>query len=98
MEAERPYSQTSFQRDTGGRIRQKGEELETCNIEDNWGFLRDNLLQATDQICGWGKVPARLNVTWWWNSTVDRAIKSKREAWKDWKKGGSKEKYQVARR
>ena len=31
-------------------------ELETYNIEDNWEFLRDNLLRATYQICGWSKV------------------------------------------
>ncbi len=76
----------------------KEGEIETYDIERNWEFLRDNLLQATDQICGWCKGPARRKVTWWWNSSVDSAIKAKRQAWKEWKKGGSKELYQVARR
>ena len=74
------------------------EEIETYNIEENWEFLRDNLLRATEQIYGWCQIPAKRKVTWWWNDTVDRAIKAKRQAWKDWKKGSSKENYQVARR
>uniref|UniRef100_A0A0L8H0F6 Retinoblastoma-associated protein A-box domain-containing protein n=1 Tax=Octopus bimaculoides TaxID=37653 RepID=A0A0L8H0F6_OCTBM len=67
-------------------------------MEDNWRFLRDNLLKATDQICGWCKVPSRPRVTWWWNKEVDRAIRQKKQAWKDWKNGGSRELYQCARR
>ena len=41
---------------------------------------------------------ARRKETWWWNDTVDRAIKAKRQAWKEWRKWGSREKYQVAKR
>uniref|UniRef100_A0A0L8HL97 FH2 domain-containing protein n=1 Tax=Octopus bimaculoides TaxID=37653 RepID=A0A0L8HL97_OCTBM len=32
------------------------EDLQTCNIEDNWKFLWDSLLRATEQIRGWCKV------------------------------------------
>ena len=36
--------------------------------------------------------------TWWWNEEVDSKIKEKRRLWKEWKKGGSKETYLLAKR
>lgn len=80
---------------------EKEEELWTCDIEDNQKSLWDNLLRATDQICGWYKVSTRSRVTWCWNNLVDRAIRTKNQAWKDWKdwKDSSSNKlYQSARR
>ena len=36
--------------------------------------------------------------TWWWNDEVDLTIKEKRRLWKEWQKGGDKEKYLQAKR
>ena len=36
--------------------------------------------------------------TWRWDKTVDSLVKQKRKLWKEWQKGGSKEKYLEAKR
>ena len=61
-------------------------------------LLRDSLLEATDETCGWTKGPARHSQTWWWNDEVDQCIKEKRRLWKEWKSGGSKNLYLEAKR
>ena len=63
------------------------------SVESTWATLRDSLLEATDETCGWTKGPARHNQTWWWNDEVDQCIKDKRRLWKEWKSGGSKNLY-----
>ncbi|XP_066927938.1 uncharacterized protein, partial [Clytia hemisphaerica] len=39
----------------------------------------------------------RRKETWWWNETVDRAVKEKCRLWKCWKRGGQKEPYLAAK-
>ena len=33
-------------------------------MEDLWKLLKDNLLSATDNSCGWTKGPPKHEVTW----------------------------------
>lgn len=61
-------------------------------------ILKDSLLRALDNVCGWTKGPAKLHSARWWNDDVDKAIKEKRRLWKEWKSGGDKEKYLIAKR
>ena len=35
---------------------------------------------------------------WWWNETIESLVKQKRKQWKEWQKGGSKEKCLEAKR
>ena len=35
------------------------------HMEDLWKLLKDNLLSATDNSCGWTKGPPKHEVTWW---------------------------------
>lgn len=67
-------------------------------VNEQYTALKDNLLKATDLVCGWTRGPPRRRVTWWWNAEVDSAIKEKRRLFKVWKKGGSKEDYLIAKR
>ena len=60
--------------------------------------MRDSLLEATDETCGWTKGPARHSQTWWWNDEVDQCIKEKRRLWKERNSGGSKNLYLEAKR
>ena len=64
-----------------------------------WTEIKSCLLAASDSACGWtsGNKPKRKD-TWWWNDEVDFAIKEKRRLWKEWQKGGDKEKYLRAKR
>ena len=63
------------------------------HVEDLWKLLKDNILSATDNSCGWTKGSPRYKVTWWWNDDLDQAVKKKRQLWKEWKQGCSKEPY-----
>ena len=50
-------------------------------------------------VCGWMKGNCKQDrETWWWDLTVESLVKQKRKLWKEWQKGGSKEKYLEAKR
>ena len=55
------------------------------NIHEKWTRLKDCHLKATDLTCGWTKRPTKCHVTWWWNNTVDKAIKIKRACFRKYK-------------
>ena len=67
------------------------------HVEDLWKPLKDNLLSATNNSRGWTKGPPRHKVTRWWSNDVDQAVKKKRQLWKEWKQGGSKERHLQAK-
>ena len=55
-------------------------------MEDLWESIKGDLLSAADKICGQTKGLLRHQVTWWWKEDADKAIKWKRQLWKEWKK------------
>jgi len=64
------------------------------SVQTLWDTLKNELLEATDKVCGWTKGPVNHKTSWWWNDEVDVAtIKVKRKRFKAWKKGGDKEIY-----
>ncbi len=68
-------------------------------MEESWVSFRDAILQAVETSCGWTK-PRRDGVRepWWWNGTVNKAVKDKREKWRAWKAGGPKSGYNKAKK
>ncbi|KAI8498340.1 Kinesin-like protein kif22 [Branchiostoma belcheri] len=51
------------------------------------------------ETCGYTRGCARKHdETWWWDDTVEAAVKEKRKLFKEWQKGGSKEPYITAKR
>ena len=68
------------------------------DVEELWSSLKDALLKACENVCGWSKKSPGRKETWWWNDSVNDAIKTKRLLWKKWKHGGSKQEYLVAKR
>ena len=67
---------------------QKGPVKKSVN--DNWLFLKKNLLSTSKHVCEVSsKVPWKKQ-TWWWNSEVDAAVTEKRKFFKLWKVGGSR--------
>ena len=61
-------------------------EREGGEINQAWERLRDSLLRATEETCGWTKGHARHVQTWWWNGEVKEAIEAKKEKFKEWYK------------
>ena len=69
------------------------------NVEDIWNILKSNLLESAKNVCGIMKKGNWRKETWWWDDSVENAIKEKRFKWKSWKKGEIiKEEYLKAKR
>ena len=65
-------------------------------VEDKWKHLMIKLLKASEVSCGLSKNGKWCKQTWWWDTSVNDAVKEKRRLWKIWKNGGSKEDYVLA--
>ena len=79
-------------------IKERADVKPSC-LEDAWNKLKDCLLSGVDKVCGktkGGRV--RHNETWWWNDVVNDVVKEKRRKWKQWKVGGNKDEYQLAKK
>ena len=66
--------------------------------ETIWDRLKTSLLETSDKVCGWTRKRPWRKETWWWDDAVSAAVKEKKIKWKEWKKGGSKQKYLEAKR
>ena len=62
-------------------------EGQTDGVQPKWSQLKRLLHSSTEAECGWTKKPRKKRVTWWWNETVNNAVKEKRRVWKESKKG-----------
>ncbi len=91
-----PNNQESFQAALRTELGTYAEN--TSTTEGIWGHFKNSLLRATDKVCGWTKKRGRKLITWWWNDTVKKAVSEKRIRWKEWKRGGKKEPYLLAKR
>ena len=70
-----------------------------ADVESIWTELKSCLINACDSVCGWMKGNCKQErETWWWDETVESFVRLKKELWKEWQKGGSKEKYLEAQR
>ena len=66
--------------------------------EELWATLKSGLLNSAEQVCGLSKEHRWRKQTWWWSKHVDNAIQEKRRCYKVWKRGGSREAYNTAKR
>ncbi|RUS73531.1 hypothetical protein EGW08_018716 [Elysia chlorotica] len=66
---------------------------------DIWNNLKTGLLKTTEEVCGTTRPHRWRRETWWWNEDVDKAITTKRQAFKAWKTGkGTRAEYDAAKR
>ena len=63
-----------------------------------WTKLKNDLLDASKDVCGSTKKFQVKRMTWWWDDNVDQLISMKRKLWKAWKAGSDKEPYLAAKR
>ena len=66
-------------------------EKEMEGKEKRWERLRDSIMKTGRKICGetTGQFRKRRE-TWWWNAAVQREIREKKDAYKQWQKSGEK--------
>ena len=65
-----------------------------ARMENSWKSIKNGLLEVADEICRCTQGGCQYHKeTWWWNATVDNAVKVKQKARKQWESGGSKEEY-----
>ena len=70
-----------------------------ADVESIWTEIKSCLINACDSECGWTKGNCKQErETWWLEETVESLVKQIRKLWKEWQKGGSKEKYLEANR
>ena len=55
-------------------------------VDGKWERMRDILLTTAQDVCGISRQPPRHKETWWWNEEVAKAVKNKREMFKNWQK------------
>ncbi|MCU7898061.1 MAG: hypothetical protein KZQ61_05230, partial [Candidatus Thiodiazotropha sp. (ex Lucinoma aequizonata)] len=77
---------------------QDNDMTQTSTVDERWTSLKDNLLQATEQVCGVSSKHPWRKQTWWWNDLVEKAVREKRRCYKAWKAGGSRAEYNAAKR
>ena len=70
-----------------------GKTLDEC-----WKYLKNNLINATKQVCGVSAKHTWKRQTWWWNDKVQKVVSHKRKCFKIWKSGGDRDAYQAAKR
>ena len=81
------------------KAKTQGRQLsQTCTVNERWTSLKDNLLQATKEVCGVSANHPWRKQTWWWNKQVEEAVNEKRRCFKLWKAGGSRAAYNSAKR
>ena len=71
--------------------------LQEQNSDSSWQCFKRALNTSAEAVCGMSKNHNWRKETWWWNDEVDAAIKEKRKAWNEWKKGGCRETYNRAK-
>ena len=67
-------------------------------LDERWKYLKNNLINATKQVCGVSAKHIWKSQTWWWNEKVQQAVSHKRKCFKEWKAGGDRDAYQAAKR
>ena len=67
-------------------------------LDERWKYLKNNLINATKQVCGVSARHTWKRQTWWWNDKVQQAVSHKRKCFKVWKAGGDRHAYQTVKR
>ena len=67
-------------------------------MDKRWKYLKNNLINATKQVCGVSAKHTWKRQTWWWNDKVQQVVSHKRKCFKVWKAGEDRDAYQAAKR
>ena len=63
-----------------------------------WNTTKNGILKAAKKVCGKTRKRQWRKESWWWTDHASQAVEAKRRAYRAWKKGGSREEYNNAKR
>ena len=73
---------TVVQKEFGQAVSMKHQQI-PAEVDHAWESIKNRLLEAADEICGWAQGGCTWHKeTWWWNNDADNAVKEKQKAWK----------------
>ena len=61
-------------------------------VEEQWDKVEKAMTEVAATVCGITKGKCRQRETWWWCDEVEKALESKRQKFKEWKKAKECEK------
>ena len=68
------------------------------NNMEIWNTTKNGILKAAKKVCGKTRKRQWCKESWWWTDHASQAVEAKRRAYRAWKKGGSREEYNNAKR
>ena len=63
-----------------------------------WNSTKNGILKVAEKVCGKTRKRQWHKESWWWTDHVSQAVEAKHWAYRTWKKGGSREEYNNAKR
>ena len=61
-------------------------------VEEQWDKVEKAMTEVAATVCGVTKGKCRQRETWWWCDEVEKAVETKKQKFKEWKKAEECEK------
>ena len=68
------------------------EYLRSMRVEEQWDKVEKAMTEVAAIVCGVTKGKCRQRETWWWCDEVEKAVETKKQKLKEWKKAEECEK------
>ena len=69
----------------------------SVRVEEQWDKVEKAMTEVAATVCGVTKVKCRQRETWWWCDDVEKAVETKKQKFKEWKKAVKQAEYKTLR-
>ena len=75
------------------KLQERDIDIEDCvRVEEQWDKVEKAMTEVAATVCGVTKGKCRQRETWWWCDEVEKAVETKKQKLKEWKKAEECEK------
>ena len=75
------------------KLQERDIDIEdSVRVEEQWDKVEKAMIEVATIVCGITKGKCRQRETWWWCDEVEKAVETKRQKFKEWKKAEECEK------
>ena len=75
------------------KLQERNKDIEeSVRVEEQWDKVEKAMNEVTATVCGVTKGKCRQRETWWWCDEVEKAVETKKQKFKEWKKAEECEK------